>query len=130
MSIVFMVVGRNEPLYEAEFGVKSTTSSKQQAPLPQSNSGERESSHLSQFIIHSSLDLVERKQWYASYPYLRVVDKFNEQLVSSYITAAGVRLMLLHDGRGEDGIGTFFKEVHELYVKVRRALYPSSVVHA
>eukprot|EP00611_Tribonema_gayanum_P012384 TRINITY_DN23011_c0_g1_i1.p1 TRINITY_DN23011_c0_g1~~TRINITY_DN23011_c0_g1_i1.p1 ORF type:complete len:140 (-),score=30.12 TRINITY_DN23011_c0_g1_i1:27-446(-) len=109
MSIVFMIVGRNEPLYEAEFGLKSAN--------PAQRAAERENSHLSQFIIHSSLDLVERKQWFAAYPYLRVVDKFNEQMVSAYLTAAGVRLMLLHDGRSEEGIGSFFKDVHELYVK-------------
>ncbi|CAI0378609.1 unnamed protein product [Linum tenue] len=28
------------------------------------------------------------------------------------------RLMLLHDSRNDDGIKSFFQEVHELYIKV------------
>lgn len=29
------------------------------------------------------------------------------------------RLMLLHDSRNDDGIKSFFQEVHELYIKVK-----------
>ncbi|CAN0555914.1 unnamed protein product, partial [Ectocarpus sp. 12 AP-2014] len=50
--------------------------------------------------------------------YLRLVDKFNEQNVSAFLTAGGAKLMLLHDGRTDDAIRTFFAEVHELYVKL------------
>ncbi|CAM9169488.1 unnamed protein product [Sphacelaria rigidula] len=49
-----MIVGRNEPLYEADFSINSS------AGKP---SGGDESAHLNQFIIHSALDMVERKQW-------------------------------------------------------------------
>ena len=52
--------------------------------------------------------------------YLRLVDKFNEQNVSAFLTAGGAKLMLLHDGRADDAIRSFFAEVHELYVKARR----------
>lgn len=54
---VFMIVGRNEPLYEADLG---------SAGSGNSSSGGRsseESAHLNQFIVHSALDMVERKQW-------------------------------------------------------------------
>ena len=47
------------------------------------------------------------------------MDKFNEQNVSAFLTAGGAKLMLLHDGRTDDAIRTFFTEVHELYVKAR-----------
>ena len=33
---------------------------------------------------------------------------------------ADMRFLLLHDGRGEEQVKSFFTEVHELYLKVRR----------
>lgn len=51
--------------------------------------------------------------------YLRLVDKFNEQNVSAFLSAGGAKLMLLHDGRPDEAIRSFFTEVHELYVKAR-----------
>ncbi|CAM9679862.1 unnamed protein product [Ascophyllum nodosum] len=77
-----------------------------------------ESAHLNQFIVHSALDMVDRKQWSTPATYLRLVDKFNEQNVSAFLTAGGAKLMLLHDGRADDAIRSFFAEVHELYVKL------------
>lgn len=50
--------------------------------------------------------------------YLKVVDKFNDQLISAYVTPGRARFMLLHDVRNEDGIRSFMHDVHELYVKV------------
>jgi hypothetical protein len=35
------------------------------------------------------------------------------------------RLMLLHDSRNDDGIKSFFQEVHELYIKVNHSLLSS-----
>ncbi|CAM9169691.1 unnamed protein product, partial [Sphacelaria rigidula] len=54
--------------------------------------------------------------------YLRVVDKFNEQNVSAFLSAGGAKLMLLHDGRPDEAIRNFFNEVHEHYVKARMYL--------
>ena len=38
--------------------------------------------------------------------------------VSAFITAAQIRFLLLHDGRGDETVKAFFKDVHELYLKV------------
>ena len=50
--------------------------------------------------------------------HLGLVDKFNNFQVSAFSTACHVRFMLLHDGRSEEAVRGFFKDVHELYLKV------------
>lgn len=46
------------------------------------------------------------------------MDKFNNLLVSSYVTQGGKQFLLLHNGaKNEDAVRAFFTEVHELYVK-------------
>lgn len=64
---VFMIVGRNEPLYEADFSSSSTgiaaSSSIGGGGGSSRTSSADESAHLNQFIVHSALDMVERKQW-------------------------------------------------------------------
>lgn len=67
---VFMIVGRNEPLYEADFGSlnssgggSSSAAGGASARGSGGGGGGEESAHLNQFIVHSSLDMVERKQW-------------------------------------------------------------------
>ncbi|CAM9338648.1 unnamed protein product [Discosporangium mesarthrocarpum] len=54
--------------------------------------------------------------------HLKTVDKFNDQFVSSYLTAGGVKLMMLHDGRNDEALRNFFADVHELYVKASSQL--------
>ena len=46
----------------------------------------------------------------------------NGVIVSLTASMAHTRFMLLHDSRSEDGIKSFFQEVHELYIKVRQLL--------
>lgn len=50
--------------------------------------------------------------------YLKVVDRFEQQLVSAYVTHGGLRFLVLHESRNEEGIKSFCSDVHELYAKV------------
>ena len=63
-SVLFVIVGRNEPLYEAEFQKRGST-------VPSSDAATRQN----YFVLHSSLDLVEKAAWTTPYMHLKVVDK-------------------------------------------------------
>mmetsp|Transcript_4493 Transcript_4493/g.5202 ORF Transcript_4493/g.5202 Transcript_4493/m.5202 type:complete len:141 (-) Transcript_4493:86-508(-) len=104
--LLFVIVGKNEPLYEAEFHKSGTTGS--------SDSVTRQN----YFVLHSALDLVEKAAWTTNQMYLKVIDKVNQQQVSTYLTAGNIKFMLLHGGRSEDSIKNFFNDVYELYVKL------------
>ena len=62
--------------------------------------------------------MVEDSVWGTQSMFFKSVDKFNDYLISAFVTAGGIKFMLLHDVRNEDGIRSFFHDVHELYVKV------------
>ncbi|QCE15194.1 hypothetical protein DEO72_LG11g2203 [Vigna unguiculata] len=101
----FIIVSRNDiPIYEAEVGVAAKR---------------EDAAQLHQFILHAALDIVQDLAWTTSAMYLKSVDRFNELMVSVYVTAGHIlyMLMLLHDSRNDDGIKSFFQEVHELYIK-------------
>uniref|UniRef100_A0A0E0CNE4 Trafficking protein particle complex subunit n=1 Tax=Oryza meridionalis TaxID=40149 RepID=A0A0E0CNE4_9ORYZ len=53
-----------------------------------------------QFILHAALDVVQDLAW------------------ATNTISIHTRFMLLHDSRSEDGIKSFFQEVHELYIKI------------
>ena len=76
-----------------------------------------ELAYLHQFILHSSLDMVDNSMWVNSATFLRVVDRFNHLYVSAYVTPGGAYLLLLHEGRTEDAVRGFMTEMHELYVR-------------
>ncbi|XP_020965773.1 trafficking protein particle complex subunit 2 isoform X1 [Arachis ipaensis] len=100
----FIIVSRNDiPIYEAEVGVAAKR---------------EDAAQLHQFILHAALDIVQDLAWTTSAMYLKSVDRFNDLVVSVYVTAGHTRFMLLHDSRNDDGIKSFFQEVHELYIKV------------
>ena len=105
--ILFVIVGKNEPLFEAEIDT-STGSSPNQNDL---------STRQNYFVLHSALDLVEKSAYTTTNMYLRVVDKVNHQQVSTFLTAANVKFMLLHGGKGEEVVKNFFNEVYGYYVK-------------
>lgn len=99
--ITFMIVGRGEPLYEFE---------------SKGDNGEGTTA-LRQFVLHASLDSLHSILWSNSSTFLRVIDRFNSHLVSSYVTPGGTTMLLLHNGKSEDIVRQFFVEAHEIYVK-------------
>eukprot|EP00918_Siedleckia_nematoides_P018092 GHVU01038722.1.p1 GENE.GHVU01038722.1~~GHVU01038722.1.p1 ORF type:complete len:145 (+),score=19.79 GHVU01038722.1:35-469(+) len=102
---VFVIVGKGDtPLYEADL---STAGKREDTP------------HLDQFVIHTALDMVDEIVWQNTNMYCKVVDRFNEYLVSAFVTAGHTRFMLLHkQQRGhDDNVHQFFKEVHEHFIR-------------
>jgi hypothetical protein len=73
---------------------------------------------MNQFLVHSSLDLVDDVMWTTSNAYLKVVDRISNYVISAYVSAGGMRFMLLHENIASDSVRAFFQEVHELYIKV------------
>mmetsp|Transcript_27878 Transcript_27878/g.47402 ORF Transcript_27878/g.47402 Transcript_27878/m.47402 type:complete len:142 (+) Transcript_27878:89-514(+) len=107
--VLFVIVGKNEPLFEAEIDTHSSVGAPGQNDL---------STRQNYFVLHSALDLVEKSAWTTNSMYLRVVDKVNHQQVSTFLTAANVKFMLLHGGKGEEVVKNFFNEVYGYYVKL------------
>ena len=104
--MAFMIVhgASSEPLYELE--------------LP----GRREdAARQAQLVLHASLDLVDlavQGPSPSAATYLKVVERVGERMVSAHVTHGGVRLLVLHEARNEEGIRLFCAEVAELYAKV------------
>ena len=101
---VFTIINRqDDPIFEADL----------------SSTGKRDDSpHLNQFVLHAALDAVEEQGWQKNDMYLKVVDKFNQFLVTCWLSAGNVRFLLLHKQRTDDNIRLFMQEIHELYVKL------------
>lgn len=74
--------------------------------------------YLYHFVLHAALDAVEEQEWRTSSMHLGVVDRFNQLQVSAFTTAAHAKFLLLHDGRSDDLVRSFFKDVYELYLRV------------
>lgn len=68
-TALFVIVGRNEPLFETEFQKRYGNSGSD--TQPQSDAVTRQN----YFVLHSALDLVEKAAWTTNNMYLRVVDK-------------------------------------------------------
>ncbi|EFA86777.1 trafficking protein particle complex subunit 2 [Heterostelium album PN500] len=104
-TYTFIIIGKNDnPLYELE--------------LPALSSQKKDAAYINQYILHSSLDVVEEAVWKTNNMYLKIVDKYNKYNISSYVTAGHIKFMLLHEKKDEEAIRNFFVDVHDLYLKI------------
>ncbi|KAI3786028.1 hypothetical protein L1987_45155 [Smallanthus sonchifolius] len=75
----FMIISRNDiPIYEAEVGT---------APKKE------EAAHQHQFILHAALDVVQDLAWTTSAMFLKAIDRFNDLVVSVYVTAGHILVL-------------------------------------
>eukprot|EP00877_Chromochloris_zofingiensis_P005283 jgi/Chrzof1/14756/Cz09g15020.t1 len=49
---------------------------------------------------------------------MQTVDRFNNLLVTAFVTPGNARFLLLHDGKNDEAVRSFFTEVYELYLRV------------
>jgi trafficking protein particle complex subunit 2 len=102
-----MIIGKSDPLYETQL-----------TPLKNRESAQAdELAYLHQFVLHSSLDMVQSAMNSNAATFLKVVDRFNNSQVSAYVTPGGATFLLLHNGKAEDVTRHFFIEMHELYTR-------------
>ncbi|KAH8512759.1 hypothetical protein H0E87_006164 [Populus deltoides] len=72
----FIIVSRNDiPIYEAEVG---------------SATKREDAAQMHQFILHAALDIVQDLAWTTSAMYLKAIDRFNDMVVSVYVTAGHI----------------------------------------
>ena len=79
--------------------------------------------HLDEFVLFAALDMVDRAKRTSTDAYLKVVDRFNDLLVSALAPISGIKLLLLHKvggtlGSGEEVIRIFLQEAYTLYVRL------------
>ncbi|KAK3954139.1 Sedlin [Pseudoneurospora amorphoporcata] len=90
MSYYFAIIGtQDNPLFEYDFG----TSKQGGDGIARFTEQARQ---LNQFIIHSSLDIVEEVQWTNGQMYLKLIDRFFTSYISCFLTASNIKFLLLH----------------------------------
>ena len=105
--LIFYIVYQGNPLYELKVSAKSTTKpSKFDIP-----------DHLYQFIAHASLDMVDVEMWSNEQCYLKKIDRFETYDVSAYVTLGGRIFLLLHEGRDDERVRSFFQDTQEMYMR-------------
>eukprot|EP00300_Choanocystis_sp_HF-7_P032512 c43165_g1_i1.p2 GENE.c43165_g1_i1~~c43165_g1_i1.p2 ORF type:complete len:147 (+),score=29.40 c43165_g1_i1:118-558(+) len=117
-SSVFVIVGANDNLLFELDNVQRSSPSARVIGLAGAAGGDV----LTHFLLHSSLDIVDLRASESKESYLKCVETFHygdgiDWLVSAFVTAGGIRMLLLHDQKNEDGIRAFFLAVQELLVK-------------
>ena len=100
---VFVVVVNGIPIFEHSVGTVQLA-----ADGPNSH----------QFVMHAALDMVEEHLWKTGLMNLKRVDAFQGQNISAYVTASNVVFLLMHENASDDSAGFFFREVHEMYIKI------------
>ena len=106
MNSYFVVVGTNDkPIYETEF-IRSTNLTNM-----------KDLGYLHQSIAHAAIDQFELVAKSSSTYYLKVIDQFNEWLVSGFLTGNGTKFLLLHDYKSDDGIKNFMYDAHDAFCK-------------
>ncbi|KAE8540487.1 hypothetical protein D1P53_003433 [Cryptococcus gattii VGV] len=86
-------------------------------PLMESKSAPQRDRAMCQMVAHMSLDSVEEIMEGTGALYLKGVDRYNEWIVSAFIPT-GVKFVLLHDVKNDDGIRLFFIDLWEAYIKI------------
>ncbi|KIY46523.1 Sedlin [Fistulina hepatica ATCC 64428] len=81
---------------------------------PRGGGQDRSTIHM---IANAGLDAIENAMLKENAIYLKSVDQFNQWKISAFVTPGNTKLVLLHEGRNDDGIRSFFAEAWELYVK-------------
>mmetsp|Transcript_9111 Transcript_9111/g.20549 ORF Transcript_9111/g.20549 Transcript_9111/m.20549 type:complete len:115 (-) Transcript_9111:301-645(-) len=81
-TLLFVIVGRNEPLYEAEFHKRGATTNSDAA------------TRQNYFVLHSALDLVEKTAWTTNSMYLKVVDKVRPTFFVIYVDCGSLSIHL------------------------------------
>ncbi|CAH8496026.1 unnamed protein product [Schistosoma turkestanicum] len=105
----FVICGpHDEALFDLDYNSPSKTS----------GSKADECLHLNQFVAHAALDMVDDHLWTKADTYLKVIDKFNEWLVSAFVTPGRLRFILLHEESNENRIKYFFQDTYEAYIKL------------
>ncbi|QPG75080.1 hypothetical protein FOA43_002420 [Brettanomyces nanus] len=112
MSYYFSIIGNNDaPLYELEIGTYHQ-SGDGTPHLP------KEIHQLEQFIVNSSLDILQDIQFKNNAIFTKNLDNFYGYQIFSYLTQGNAKFIILTDLKSHDeSLRQFLIEINELYVK-------------
>ncbi|KAL4968693.1 TRAPP subunit TRS20 [Aspergillus stella-maris] len=99
MSYYFTILSPTDvPLFNIAFGTsKSGGDGIARFRFPDSAHA-AQNTYMTQFIIHSSLDMLEEAQWMGGNMYLKNIDSYPpaSAYISAFLTPSGTRFLLLH----------------------------------